>query len=332
MSIVSPERAIQLISQASWLDNDVLRVFWLQVDGSRDQMAESLRATLGREEVFAVIVRDDSFKIANRILADLNLLLESCREQLTQAKESRAQRVTIVALVKESFSKAQVGSPITLPAWFPIRPGLHTHLYITDLLGLANGTLLSGPEAQIDRVAELVFNLERALVDALQTLQTADPSRAAGFLGKLMDKSNIDVAQRIDKYRTHLNGIGLPRGYRPNASEATNSIVSDMLRLVLSRSIDDTAKVAKQLDSHLPKGQRILKPSYLGVALRPRGAHAVGTRNWYALLVGVYQSYQVMNAAAHAGDYGLYAPALVHYSSCDLQLFLEDAHDLWVYE
>lgn len=332
MSIVSAERAIELISQASWSDNDVLRVFWLQVDGSRDQMAQSLRATLGREEVFAVVVRDDSFKIANRILADISILLESCREQLIRAKENRAQRVTIVVLVKESFSKAQVGSPITLPAWFPIRPGLHTHLYITDLLGLSNGTLLSGPEAQIDRLAELVFNLEHALVDALQTLQTTDPSRAAGFLGKLMDKNNIDVEQRIDKYRAHLNGVGLPRGYRPNASEATNSIVSDMLRLFLSRSIDDTAKVAKQLDSQLSKAQRLLKPSYLGVALRPRGVHTVGTRNWYALLVGVYQSYQVMNAAAHAGDYGLYPPALVHYSSCDLQIFLEDARDLLVYE
>lgn len=332
MSIVSAKRAIELISQASWLDDDVLRVFWLQVDGSREQMAASLRTTLGTEEVFAVVVRDDSFKIANRVLADINLLLESCRDQLVQAKESRAERVTIVVLVKEGFSRAQVGSPITLPAWFPVRPGLHTHLYLTDLVGLSNGTPLSGPEAQVDRVAELVFHLEHALLNALQTLQATDPSRAEGFLCNLMDKSTVNVAQRIDKYRAHLSSVGLPRGYRPNASEATNSIVSDMLRLFLSRSIDDTAKAAKQLGGYLPKAARLLKPSYLGVALRPRGAHVVSTRNWFALIVGVYQSYQIMNAAAHAGDYGLYPPALVHYSSCDLQLFLEDAHELLAYE
>lgn len=295
-------------------------------------MASSLRTSLGKEEIFAVVVRDDSFKIANRVLADLNHLLESSRDQLVQAKEARAERVTIVILVKEGFSKAQVGSPITLPDWFPVRPGLHTYIYLTDLLGLPDGTPLNGPEAQIDRVAELVFNLETALVDAVYALQTCNSSQASSFLCKLMEKNSVNASQRIGKYRSHLDSVSLPRGYRPNASEATNSIVSDILRIFLSHSIDDLAKIAKQLDSHLPKGQRLLKPSYLGVALRPRGAHAIGARNWFAVLVGVYQSYQIMNAAAHAGDYGLYPPALIHYSSSDLQVFLEDARDLMVYD
>lgn len=309
----------------------MLRVFWLQVDSSREEMAASLRTTVGKEEIFAVVVRDDSFKIANRILADIGLLLESCKEQLVELKASRAEKITVVVLVKESFGKAQVGSPITLPTWFPIRPGLHTHFYLTDLVGLANGTLLSGPEAQIDRVAELVFSLEHAVVDALEALQTADASQARNFLCHLLNKNNVNVAQRIDRYRAHLVSINLPRGYRPNATEATNSIVTDMLRLFLSHNVDDLAKAAKQLGAHLPKTQRLLKPSYLGVTLRPRGQQTTSTRNWFSILVGVYQSYQVMNAAAHAGDYGLYPPALVHYNSCDLQLFLEDAHALFAY-
>ncbi|MEQ7757775.1 hypothetical protein [Xanthomonas hortorum] len=82
MSIVTAQRANELISQAPWSENEVLRVFWLQVDGSREEMAAALRTTKGKEEIFAVIVRDDSFKIANRVLTDMSLLLESCRAQL----------------------------------------------------------------------------------------------------------------------------------------------------------------------------------------------------------------------------------------------------------
>ncbi len=331
MSIISAERAIDLICQSSWSGDDVLRVFWLQVDGPRESMAKSLRKSLGKEEVLAVVVRDDSFKVANRVLADISVLLESCKDSLIKAGGARPEKVTIVALVKESFGRAQIGSPITLPNWFPVRPGLHTHLYLTDLVGLAEGTLLNGPEAQIDRIAELVLNLESSLVAALKDLYASEPLKANAFLGILLAKETVDVPQRLVKYENHLDGVALPRGYRPNAAESTNSIISDILRLFLSRSVDDLAKATKGINSAFPKAQRLLKPSYLGVSLRPRGSFPVGARNWFSLFVGVYQSYQVMNAAAHAGDYGLYPPALLHYSSCDLQLFLEDADALFAY-
>lgn len=125
---VNSNRVIELISNAAWPAGDVLRVFWIKVDGSREIMSKELQKTLDREEVFTIVVRDDSFTIPNRILADMHKLLESHKDEISVLRERRPERLTIVVLVKEDFTKAQIGSPITLPSWFPVRPGLDTEV------------------------------------------------------------------------------------------------------------------------------------------------------------------------------------------------------------
>ncbi|MBG3851011.1 hypothetical protein ABQZ69_22080 [Xanthomonas sp. WHRI 8391] len=173
--------------------------------------------------------------------------------------------------------------------------------------------------------------MEQALVNSLQALQADRAMQAHAFICILLDKESVDMSRVTADYQAHLSTIIMPRGYRPNASKNTKSIVTDMLRIFLSKNIDNLAKAAKNLGLHMPIGERLLKPSYLAVTLRPRGDYTTSERNWFSILVGIYQSYQIMNAAAHSGDYGMYPPALVHYNSCDLQLFLEDAHALFAY-
>lgn len=329
MSVVDATRAIELISNAAWPADEVLRAFWIQVDGPRDGMAQGMQKTLDREEVFTIVVRNDSFTVPNRILADMHQLLESNKDQLNALGERRPERLTIVVLVKENFTKAQIGSPITLPSWFPVRPGLDTHFFLTDLLGSPEGTLLNCPEARIDKVAELVFDLETVLVNELQSLNARSAPAADNFVAQLPSRSSQSASTMIARYRAHLTTVAAPRAYRPNAGETSNSLVSDLLRLFLSVNVDDLARAAKILAVQLPKDSRLLKPPYLGVMLRPRVLLTTSGKNWFALLVGLYQAYQMMNAAAHAGDYGHYAPALIHHSSRDLQLFLEDAQQFF---
>ncbi len=328
MSIISAERAIELINEATWSHEEFFRAFWLKVEGPRDEMARKITSTSGKDEIFAIVVRDSSFTIPNRILSDMQELLAASKEDIAKLSSKRPERLTVVILLKQDFGKAQVSSPILLPTWFPVRPSLETHVFLTDLVGLADGTLLSCPEAQVDRVAELIYNLERALVASLNDLNSLNPRAAKNFLCGLLKMSDVDAVERISRYQRHINLVASPRGYRPNAAQASGSLVSDALRLFLCSNSDDLANAAKGLSSSFPLGGRMLKPSFLGVSLRPRQTLSMSGKNWFSVLVGIYHSYQLMNASAHAGDYGHYPVALIHYSSRDLQAFLEDALDL----
>lgn len=60
---------------------------------------------------------------------------------------------------------------------------------------------------------------------------------------------------------------------------------------------------------------------------RPANKMSTETTNWYAILVGFFQAYQLMNAYAHAGEFPAYAVALQYANSLNLRQFLRDAKE-----
>ena len=329
MSIISCDRAAALISDISWEPEKVLRVFWLKVDGSRDEYAVGLSRSLASEEILSLVVRDSLFVNPNQILSDAQQLFDSARPQIENLGTRRPQRLTVVLLIKHEFRRVQVGSPITLPTWFPVRPGLETYFFIADLVGVRDGVLLNSTDAQIERIAELLYELESSIVCALSHLLNTRPALAANFVRVLSASDRSDPTATLDCYRSHLRDISSKRGYRPNASTSGKSLVSDLLRRVLSARANETATLANELASAFPIEDRLVKPSFLTVFLRPKQSLTLSGRNWHAILIGVYHAYQAMNASAHAGDYDRYSVGLVHYASVDLQDFLTSAGSLF---
>jgi hypothetical protein len=288
-------------------------------------MAKELSRTVGSEEIIALVVRDRWFTNSNEILSDMHRLFEQAKGQLMQIAPRRPTRLSILVLVKDDLTLPQVASPIQLPNWFPVRPGLETFFYITDLLGVDCGGLLNSPELMIDRIAALTYALEEALVGLLEQSVERQESSVRSFLERLMMTQGVHAKLRIVQYRKHLSTVVDPRAYRPNAASKTNSLVSDFLKRVLDSSPPALAEHANALGNQLALGREKLKPSHFGVSMRPKSKMTTSGANWHSIVWALYQAYQMMNAAAHAGDYGRYPVGLLHYSSADLQIFLQSS-------
>ena len=306
MDGVSPDRVADLISLTPWKQDEVLRVFWVKVSsGGRELFSRALGRLLSSgERIVGVPVRDACFTNANELLSDMSRIFSQAETEISSL-DYRASHVTIVVLVKDDIRLAQISSPIILPAWFPVRPGEETHFSVMDLFGTAEVALLNCPELRIEHVAKLTYDLEQALVAKLERSFAVSPSQVSEFLRTLTSDESLDVRSRILGYKRHIDGVVDARAYRPNAAQATTSMVTDLIRMVLrssSRQLVD--QIRKMGDALGLIGAHKLKPSFLGVSLRPKATLNDSQSNWHSVSVGLFQAYQMMNASAHAGDYG----------------------------
>ncbi len=320
------ERALELISSIPWNPNDMLRILWIRhSEGSRQKFANELTGPLNGEAVIALILREPSFFSANAILSDLQRLFSTNQEALEKIKEYKINRLSIIILSKDDFRLPQISSPITLPSWFPVHGGRETSFRISDLGFQAEVALLNCPESRIEQTAELVFDLEEVLVRRSRKLAESEPDKFKKFATTLHADNALNCASALSGYIKHIEGIQDRRAYRPNA-QPSSSLVSRLLRLTLNST-------PKQLGDHArtfaiamgDSADSRLKPPLFAVMLRPAAPLDAGPANWHAISLGIFQAYQVMNGAAHAGDYATYPVALLYSNSVDLRRFLQDA-------
>jgi hypothetical protein len=330
MEGVSPERVAELVGQTPWKQGEVLRVFWVKVTSNG---RESFSRELGRqlqsgERIVGIPVRDACFTNANELLSDMSRIFSKAEAEICSIDRS-VTHVTIVVLVKDDLRLAQISSPIVLPTWFPVRPGAETHFSVMDLFGKAEVALLNCPELRIEHVAQLTYDLEKSLVAKLERSLATSPNLVSDFFRALVFNVSFSNQSRIIGYKQHITGIVDARAYRPNAAQTTVSVTTDLIKMILqssSRQLVD--KIKKIGDAQSLIGAPKLKPSFLGVSLRPKAVLSDSQANWHSVSVGLFQAYQMMNAAAHAGDYGGYPVALLSYSSQDLRQFLQNARTL----
>ena len=88
------------------------------------------------------------------------------------------------------------------------------------------------------------------------------------------------------------------------------------------------ASAAEELSRNLyGSNATALKPTFFAVMWRPANKMSVEATNWHAILVVFFQTYQLMNAYAHAGEFPAYPAALQYANSLNLREFLRDARD-----
>lgn len=320
------ERALELISSIPWNSNEMLRVLWIRYsEGSRQKFADELTRSLNGEAIVALILREPLFFSANAILSDLLRLFSENREALDRVKECEASRLSIVILSKDDFRLPQISSPITLPSWFPVHGGRETFFRISDLGFQAEVALLNCPESRIEQTAELVFDLEEVLVLRSRKLAESEPDKFKKFATTLHADNALDCASALSGYIKHIEGVQDRRAYRPNA-QPSSSLVSRLLRLTLNSTPKQLGEHAKIFSMAMGEStDSPLKPPLFAVMLRPAAPLDTGPANWHAISLGIFQAYQLMNGAAHAGDYATYPVALLYSNSVDLRRFLQDA-------
>lgn len=318
---------IEIIDSIPWEANEDVRVLWYQVTiGARSDIAEQIRRDDNEHVIFPIILRDILFTNANAILSDLNRLLANSEEELTSIKPKYLSKISIIILSKEAFTLPLVSSPITLPTWFPFLGGKEIHLKISDLFQTAQLELLSGTSARIGQLASELYDLESAMVNRLAIIAETHPQSLQSIIDTLYSEEKPSPLKATENFLKHINSINNPRAYRPTA-KTPNSFLSKIICLALKSSPDTLAthskKIAKAFgDSH----SSFLKPTIFAIILRPTCPLTTTERNWHSAMLAIYQAYQLMNAAAHAGDYPSYPATLILSTAKDLARFLIEAN------
>lgn len=325
----TPERAKELISQLPWTNGEKLRVLWLRLSGEgRRDFGARLQCVQGDEAIVPVILREPGFVSANAVMSDVNRLIDVNRSDIERIPTEGLKRFSLVILAKDDFRLPQIGSPIILPTWFPVLGGVESSFRIGDLAQQSEVSMLNCPEIRVEHLAELIFDLESALVERLHELRMLRPDKVSLFIKSACGVAGSDqeTAALVDAFRLHLHGVGSnPRAYRLDASRMT-SLATRLVRVVLSNSPKELAKQSSGLAANIgDTGIISIKPSLIAAMLRPGTRLEVAQANMHAILVSLYQAYQLMNGAAHAGEYGNYPISLLYSTSNDLRRFLVDA-------
>lgn len=328
----TPQQVFQLVQAIPWKTTSCIRMFWLRhADGARNELAQQLWTWIGKEAVVPMVLRAPSFKDANSVLADAMDLFVAHRERIEALKTDTPEKITFLILSKDDFRLVNAGSPIELPDWFPVSPSRETFFAVDDLGHAAEVKPLNLPDARMDHVAEMLYELELAIYDKLNEIHATQPARAALCVDALQPGGPkcVDAQPTLSLFSTHLAAVGNdPRAYRPNAADDSKFLAARICKLVLNQSPKQLAATAKDLAKHTSGSAGMaLKPTFFAVMWRPANKMSIETTNWYAILVGFFQAYQLMNAHAHAGEFPAYAVALQYANALNLRQFLRDAKD-----
>jgi hypothetical protein len=322
----TPQRVLQLVAGVPWGTGEKLRVFWVRcADGGRDAFAQEVNIRSGAEAIVPLVIRETSFFNANAVMSDVNRIIDSNKMKFGQGPAVGAERISILLLAKDDFRLPQFSSPIRLPTWFPILAGLETQFRIADLGLQAEVSLLNCEELRIESISELFFELENALVTCLESINVSDNVRLQKLIAAITRNENADAAKEVLAFRAHLDSIADKRAYRPNAGDSP-ALSTRLIKQVLNSSPKQIGAFASVLASEIMNQSRAtLRPPLLAIMLRTAAKMSSDQGNWHAILLAMYQAYQMLNAAAHAGEYPSYSIALLHANSRDLRRALQDA-------
>jgi hypothetical protein len=256
-------------------------------------------------------------------------LFEANRTQIEALVPNQPERMTFLILSKEDFRLVNASSPIELPEWFPLCPSTQTYFSVSDLGQNAELKPLNFPQARMDHVAELLFELERAIVNKLSEIYPTDPARVGRFVSALVPGGKRgDPKDNLTLFSAHLDSVHDPRAYRPNAADSSKFLAARVIKLLLGSTPKQLANAGEALGRNLCNSHAIaLKPTFFAVMWRPPSKTTLDATNWHAILVAFFQAYQLMNAHAHAGEFPSYAVALQYSNSVNLRKFLVDAKD-----
>ncbi|WP_322003836.1 hypothetical protein [Paraburkholderia tropica] len=318
------DRVVELVQNIAWHPGRVLRVFWVRHSlESRQALAVEISRVVGAEAIVPLIVRE-GFENANAVMSDVQKAFAANPAAFDCCLGKQIDRVSVILLAKDDFKLPQGASPVILPQWFPVKAGLETFFEIADLAMTAEAALLDCSEARIEQIAEYTYKLEAALVARLALLHSLEPARLRQFVATAHGGgAEPDALASVGDYQQELAKTIDPRAYRPNAAKDAKSLISRLLKLVLHNSPKQLGVVANQLaDCFADSSHMTLKPTLFAVMSRPAAKMNAEAANWHAILLAFYQAYQLMNGAAHAGEYPHYSVSLQFVSSVDLRSFL----------
>lgn len=317
----SAERVIELINSVPWLPARRVRAIWLKLDSmSRKEFAPSISVVDSDHSIIPFIIGPNCFQNSNALLADLARTIENNRESLSKV-DHNTKLITLVLLSKDDLTIPQVSSPIVFPEWFPILAGKEDVIYLHDLGKSAQVSLLNSSHVKVEQISDLIYEIEWKLVSRIK--ENGESSELKSLISKIHSEGK-NCQNVVDQFDRHVSGISSPSSYRLSARNS-ESLLSALISTFLKSSPDEIVGIAKKLSlAFNAQSQANIKPTLMAVMFRPSQRQDLIVQNFHSLLIGIYQAYQLMNAAAHAAEYPPYPVDLVESHSRDLVRFLSE--------
>lgn len=320
------KRVCEMVDMVPWDEDEDLRIFWVRLsEGSREKFSESVNSEVCSHARVCVILRSALFLSANSVLSDVNKLIAENRRILENIS-SEISKVTIIILSRDDFQLPQISSPIVLPEWFPVLEKRETSCRISDLSQRAEADILNCQEIRADEIAAHLYELESTIVRQLTDAHGQRDEQLTLLMSQLFPGADGQktLSDRISGFERHLASISDPRAYRPSTQKSP-SLLGQLLRIVSRSSPADLVKCGDLFSRALgDNSENLIRPSIFSLSVRPSSTLSAFTRNWHSIITSLHQGYQILNASAHAGDYGSYPIALLYNTSVDLRRSLQD--------
>ena len=325
--MVSPQQVIRELAEWSRPSSMPLNVFWITMQGERENFAHQLRLLRQQLAIVPLVVRDISFSDPNSVMNDVSSALSAARTEIETI--SLAVRncgyMDLVLVSRKEWNLAISSSPVTLPTWFPISPEEVVTCRIKDLTW-ATAVPLSDRVAQLEDLRRLLYELDVSLTAKLLLTAAADSRRLKSLWSHLSETNGGSFTEELKRGDERLRGIRNPSEFRPSIKSRTT--VGYIWAAANSTSPDRIARVARALTEGLQLSRTAVSdpPPLLAVLNRPSDRNISEEIWWcYCLVVAVRTACQFVTAAAHADEYARYPVALLRSVSLDLRSFLDGA-------
>lgn len=331
--MLEASEVISFLEDAARTAKSPISAFWIPTSHGRDDLEVRLRQHRFDVPVIPIVIRKAIFADSNAVLSELVGLMDENREQILAGVKSNAgdrASCILALLAKSELRVAQLGSPVTLPEWFPIRPGHTFDIIIQDVTWQAREGLNSRAISHSE-ICSALMDLEGALINRLACVVERDHNQAGRLLElfRSADANFSDYKAALQSARVAYAKLANPTAFRPSLRQQ-HFIVERLSAIGLATPPAKVDSVAKALVDALgiPSDVLLQHESILSVLCRPQpteaGAHRRLAR---CLLASVLGAYQLLTASAHADSYSSYPVLTLKALSYDIRQSLQGCQE-----
>jgi hypothetical protein len=313
--------------------NPPLAAYWYECTGDRGEIAHNLAANPDELCLVPLVVRK-GFDSANALLNDLAQLLEEDGKQYSEmiwAAGAAGLPVALVLLSRTRLDQPQVASPIRLPDWFPCGGGTVVNIVIVDLQAAAAQTL--GDEADSIRVLQtLNFEIQGAVLQRLAARHAEDQNNTARLFAQLLQEKEAVGGFLSGAAESHARSKASE--FRVSTNPKRQEMLGRLIFKVGALSPEQLPAFAEALFGALGISDASLKglpEPFAAVALRSTIGRVEADplqRTKRNVILTLYFSSQLVTAAAHSAEYGLYNTLAMRGFISDCQRLLESFRSL----
>lgn len=214
--------------------NEDIEAFWIESNGSRQQLAAELQVLAQGLPILVTIVARDRFVDPNGIVDDLSLTIQDNEAWFTPERREliiRDQKFSIVLVSKRPLGVPQLSSPVSLPDWFPLWP---SRLLTANIKSVHSSITLSlaSPDIPEAAINNALFVLEHSLCKRLDTVLRSAPSAADQLMAAVASSAAAptNIAELVASSRLGLQSRTGDE-FRPGGAADSVFVVSQLARI-----------------------------------------------------------------------------------------------------